>query len=317
MLPLSDSNSLVAVTLSWREHGDTIALLRALDDGGECSLIVVVENESAGDIETLLDAEVWATPIVLLTNPQNRGFAAGMNLGLAYALRLYPEGRFLCINNDVVLKQDAIPRLLTALEARVGIAAPAIRELPGREVVLGSRFNRARMRVTSCRSRVDAANSLSWACVLVDHSVFGQIGLLNEKFFMYWEDVEFSLRAVEAGFPLLVVEEAMVEHRTSSSGRQAGSRLEYYSSLGLVQLALGMGGRAVFFAFLRLGVRTVRACFRRQWALVKLLVGVPKDSLELSRGEIFARDLLEQKGLTSRTDRDASVRWWRPMPDHV
>jgi GT2 family glycosyltransferase len=151
----------------------------------------------------------------------------------------------LAINNDATVRNGAVRELLNAWlsdSRNVGLLAPRIVFPDGTTQSTGGYF-----RAIDASTRdinVRRINYLTWACVLVPRETLEQVGYLDERYFMYWEDVEYGLRVTDAGNVLRVVETAVVEHSLSKSHKKAGARIDRYSARGLVLLCLSRGGTA-------------------------------------------------------------------------
>ncbi len=73
---------------------------------------------------------------------------------------------------------------------------------------------------------------LTGCCLLVRREVFEAVGLMDEAFFMYGEDVEFNFRAKKRGFRIGLVQEAVIYHKVSASARPNSYFYEYAMNLG-------------------------------------------------------------------------------------
>ena len=267
-----------AVVLNWRDSKQTVECIRSLLEEPLIAHVFVVDNESDGDLRLAL-AHLSDHEYTLLEVAENRGFSAGVNVGLRLALAGDFDS-FLMLNNDAVLKPGSLSRLRTALYSAsdVAIVAPKVTNLDGSLQSLGSRLNRVTFAINPVAGE-RRANYLTWACVLVRRTTFDLVGLLDERYFMYWEDVDFGFRVSSTGARQLVVPEAVVSHNISSSHSTAGSNIAGYSALGLSVFGHSQGGRVRVAAFIRLCLRAaklilagnsrVAAAVMRMWTLGK------------------------------------------------
>jgi N-acetylglucosaminyl-diphospho-decaprenol L-rhamnosyltransferase len=212
------------------------ALKREAPPGTE---LLVVENGGDASIEAVARA-VWPTAAITL-NPRNRGFAAGVNQGLRQA----SSQRVLLLNPDAELEPGAIEHLREALERLpdAGIVASRLLDADGRPVlssypfltpfaVAWRHFQLARVlpdllygpyrRLTLAPSatapvRVDWAQG---ACWLIRREMLDDIGLLDEAFFLYAEEVDLARRAAQAGWHTYLVPTASARHAEGSSSSQ-------------------------------------------------------------------------------------------------
>ena len=204
---------------------------------------VVVDNDSAdGSPQTISSAIVehgfsdWACCIEA---PRNGGYAYGNNLAIRVALQgADAPGYFLLLNPDCVVRQGAVGALAAFLDEhpKVGIAGSALENPDGSlwstafrfPSVLGELEGGARLSLlTRALKRWevpirmgDLAERVDWlpgASMMVRRDVFESIGLMDEEFFLYYEETDFCLRANRAGWPCWYVPESRVMHIAGQS----------------------------------------------------------------------------------------------------
>jgi N-acetylglucosaminyl-diphospho-decaprenol L-rhamnosyltransferase len=185
--------------------------------------VVVVDNFcSIADREAttaLCTREGWT----LLAPGLNLGFGAGMNAGVGV---LIARGcrRLLLLNPDALIDETGI------LTLAAGCAEDPLRILSARVVRPDGSlwFDGGTVQVERGRTRTghgaDSSAPYGWlsgACLMIDASLWRWIGGFDERYFLYWEDVDLSWRCVAAGGSLAVREDVAVVH--SVGGSQAGS----------------------------------------------------------------------------------------------
>ena len=160
----------------------------------------------------------------LIKNPKNDGFSAGNNLGIRFALEKTADFIFL-LNPDTLIKKNALTELIAAAaeNPQTGIFSPLILENKSEKVwFAGGRIEWSKMRTTHITNIVSAkpyaTEYLSGCAMLIRKDVFKKIGLLDEAYFLYYEDADFSFRARRNGLSLLVVPTARVYHFEKSAG---------------------------------------------------------------------------------------------------
>jgi GT2 family glycosyltransferase len=193
--------------------------------------------------------------------PENRGFAGGMNAGLE---RLLSEGcdRILLLNNDAVLDPGCLRRLASALDdPGLGAVGPVILRLSdarvesrGLSVDLG--YGRVRLeghgKVPTDRAGLASADALSGAVMMMSRTALQRVGLLDERYFFSFEDVDWCVRARRAGFGVAVVLEARARHGGSRTIGASPARL-YYSARNHVAAAHKLEPRGGVRGWLRDG----------------------------------------------------------------
>lgn len=263
--------STAAVVLNWRDAEQTLMCIDSLLAEPLVDHIVVVDNEATGELRAAL-AAVPAERMTLIESAENRGFSAGVNLGLRAAL----AGRFdsfLMLNNDAVLHEGALARLRDALDADPALAlvGPKILNPDGTTQSTGSHVNRMTF-ATSSLAEPGQLDYLTWACVLLPRSTLECVGLLDERYFMYWEDVDYGFRVTASGARQRCVPEALVTHNVSSSHSSAGTAIREYSALGLSVFARSRGLGIKAGARVRLFLKVAKQLARRNLRLAQALV---------------------------------------------
>jgi len=181
--------------------------------------IIIVDNHSSD--ESLLTAEKTFPQFTFVRNAKNEGFAKGMNTGIRLALTHGAEYCWL-INYDTKVDPAALTRLIAVAQKypQAGLLSPMIFETASRRLWFAEgKIDFFRMRALHtqpakkelpCESY--PSEFLTGCALLIKKELIETIGLLDERFFLYYEDADYSLRAVAAGFACLVVPGARVWH---------------------------------------------------------------------------------------------------------
>lgn len=183
--------------------------------------VVVDNNSTDGSFEF---AKNNFSKAHFIKNAENLGYAAGNNVGIRFALERMAD-YILLLNNDTEVEKDFLTRLADAAEKdeKIGIASPVIFNGHTRQVWFsGGEINWFKMKTAhsgevlneDCRE----TGFIAGCAMLIRAAVFKEIGLLDEDFFLYWEDADFSLRARQAGFKNIVVSGSWAYHFEKSEG---------------------------------------------------------------------------------------------------
>lgn len=217
-----------AVVVNWNGGEENLACLESLRVQGlsETSIVFVDNASSDGSLEAVRER---FPELLVLRNSSNLGFGAGANLGAERALELGAEAVFF-INNDVELPAATLERLLEVCEGdrSLGIVGPRVlyKQDPGRVWCAGGmltwRQNLSTLLGHGCpdgpRWRENrTVDYLPGCSMLVRREVIERIGLLDADFFAYMEDVDYCLRAAQAGFGVFLVGDSAAHHSTSRS----------------------------------------------------------------------------------------------------
>lgn len=166
--------------------------------------------------------------IRLIGNPDNRGIAAGNNQGIEAALR---DGcdRVLLINNDTEFDPDLLAKMVAGAEqygAQMLVPKIVYYDRPSVIWCAGGKFDRLEaLGTVHCgeeeqdRGQYDTARVVEYSptcCMLVDTEVFQRVGLMDEAYFVYYDDVDFCVRTMRAGIKLWYIPSTTVKHKVSS-----------------------------------------------------------------------------------------------------
>ena len=189
--------------------------------------IIVVDNASSDDTQAALRAR-WIG-VKLIDAGRNAGFAAANNIGI----RQSSGELVLLLNPDTIVPPGAIDALVAVLDRRpdAAIAGPRLVDGDGRaELSFGAMISplgevrqklRARGNVERLTARAREVDWVSGACLLVRRADAEAVGLIDERYFMYTEDVDFCAAIRARGRTVLFTPEAQVVHFRGRSRRTA------------------------------------------------------------------------------------------------
>lgn len=225
------------VILSWNRREDTLACLASLAKlDYPCVRLLLVDN---GSSDGTAEAVARQFPgIEVIVNERNLGFAAGCNVGLRHALEQGANYVFL-LNNDTLVEPAALNHLIALVGPNVGMVAPKIYYAadPTRIWSVGGMCNPFTFEKTGDRrghvdtghwDKVMERDYLVGCALLISRRLLTEVGLFDERFFMYYEDSDLSLRARQAGFKLLLSPQARVWHKVALSSGGSDSPGERY-----------------------------------------------------------------------------------------
>jgi len=224
---------LAAVILNYKRLDDTLSCLSALkkSDQGKRVEYYVVDNTPTQKTAQLFKKSY--KDIHYLPSYKNRGFAGGNNIAIR---KIIKRGftHTLIINPDVtVQKRFFTPLLKNFNDKKVGIVAPAISHKQNKinmislEGKIDWKYAKPEHRVVrSIKSKKPIqCDFVTFACVLISTDTFKKIGLLNEDYFMYFEDVDFCLSANNADIRTILDPSVIISHKTSSSFKHPTQKL--------------------------------------------------------------------------------------------
>lgn len=201
--------------------------------------IVILYHPTEKEINKLkknFAKNLLANPILIDNTKDNRGYGGGINKALKSAKKNFDY--FLILNPDVSLKRNAVREMVKVMESdsRVGIVGPKIVDGKGKIWSLGGELDKKRYTaglIGLGRKNIKLQKTLypdfiSGTAMLIRKEVFQKIGLFAEDYFLYYEDVDFCLRAKKAGFLLAVAPKAEIVHFASSTVGKNSPLMQYY-----------------------------------------------------------------------------------------
>jgi GT2 family glycosyltransferase len=227
-----------------------LASVKQLETKGFELEVIVVNNNPLEEIDSL---KKKFPGFVFLKTPKNLGYAGGNNFGIKRALKDNTDF-ILLLNNDTLLDKKIILELLKAAKnnQQVGILGPKIYFAPGHE------FHQKRYQekdkgkviwyagglldwqnIIASHQGVDEVDQgqydhlkdtdfVSGCAMLIKKEVFKKIGLFDEDYFLYLEDVDFCWRTKQAGYKIFFVPLAKVWHVNAGSSEIGGPLHDYY-----------------------------------------------------------------------------------------
>lgn len=235
-----------------REIGECLTSLQKLKLKGEDISVLVVDNASVDGSVGMIKKRF--PKVGLLAEKVNLGFAEGNNVGIRKALQEKADYVML-LNNDTLVEEDCLQELLkiATKDKNIGVVCPKIYFAPGFEFHKNRYKEKDRGKVIwYAGGRIDWQNILgihqgvdevdkgqydkvkevgfaTGCCMLVKREVFGKVGLFNKRFFLYLEDLDFSVKAKKAGFKLAFAPKATVWHKNlGTTSQKSQTRQAYY-----------------------------------------------------------------------------------------
>lgn len=235
---MTDKVELLVVILNYKTAALVTDCLQTLVPQLSAGHLVVVVDNFSNDgsdeyIESWIRSNHASDRVNLICSSVNGGFSAGNNIGLRYREAEY----YLLLNSDTLLRDNALDDLLQAAKnSNAGMISPRLEwpdtkpqiscfrfHNPMSELIAAAGFSL----VTRLFSRWDVpipiseANSLpewtSFACVLLRKSMVDDLGLMDEGFFLYYEDVDYCRRARNGGWDIINAPSARVVHLRGGS----------------------------------------------------------------------------------------------------
>jgi GT2 family glycosyltransferase len=221
-MPKEDLPKIFAIVLNYNGSETLLDCIGSLYNCSYSNLeIIVIDNASTdGSLEK---AKSLYGKITYIKNSKNIGFSAGNNIGIRLALEKFADYIFL-LNNDANVEKDCILNLsiFAQKNKKVGIISPLIINQNNSSIWFsGGKISWLKMRCTHNKDSNDKitlkTEYVSGCAMLIKKSVFKKIGLFDEDYFLYYEDADFSIRAIRNGFEILIDQSSKVFHHEHSN----------------------------------------------------------------------------------------------------
>ena len=223
------------ITINYNGLKDTNELIESIPFSNNLE-VIVVDNASKQD-EASIIAERYPY-VKIIRNSKNLGFAGGNNLGIKEAKGKY----ILLINNDTYFKEFKIDTLIEQLESsdKIGIVCPKLRFAWGNNPIQFAGYtylspitvrNQAIGFGEEDHGQYDTAHRIPYAhgaAMLIKREAIDKVGLMPECFFLYYEELDWSMMFTRAGYDIWYDPACTVYHKESQTTGQT-SPLRTYS----------------------------------------------------------------------------------------
>lgn len=264
---LTSIRKVYILILNWNNWKDTVECLKSVFRNSYPDFqVVVIDNASTDGSEE--EIEQWAykesIPIVkygreiaesggqpekeishsliFIQTGDNLGYAGGNNVGIRYALKKNDCEYIWLLNNDTVVDRDALSQMVKCEEAdeRRGMVGSKLLYHDRPDVLQAA--GGCRISPWMGNASLIASNEkddgkwdepfelsyVSGASLLVKKAVVEDVGLFEEKYFLYWEDADWGVRARKKGYKILYCPDGKVWHKEGGTSSYLNLKLDYY-----------------------------------------------------------------------------------------
>lgn len=274
-------SKVAVVILNFKLKDQTIECVKSVQKSSlSVDRLIVVDNNSQDGIEEEIKK---MSGITFIQSGDNLGYSGGNNIGIKKALEKSDIDWIFILNPDTVIKKDTIKILVgEASDYNAGIAGPKIYFTNSKKIwYAGGNFDLAN--VLGSHRGVDEEDKgqydetsetdyVTGAAMLVKKEVFEKIGLLDERYFLYYEDSDFCYRAKMVGFKIIYVPEALVYHANAQTTGLGSPRQDYYITRNRMLFASKFLSIRTRFALFREALKNINMPMRRK-ALLDFILG--------------------------------------------
>jgi GT2 family glycosyltransferase len=244
----------------------------------------------------------FSHPLILIQTDDNLGFSGGNNVGIRYALAKGAFDYIWILNNDVVVENDSLKNLIKIDYTKTCIIGSIICSYKRPELIQtvgGAKFNKYLLRSKYVFSNyslneikqlsldyLNRVDYISGAALLVPVKYIFDVGLLDERFFLYYEELDWQIRGAELGYGFKIAFDSIVYHKegaTIGSSKilsEKSAKSEYFSNKSAIVFALKhYGSYGKIFITLRFFAKLLSYIVSGKIYLIKILISSYMDFL--------------------------------------
>ena len=276
------------ITINYNGQKDTCELIGTLPLEDKSIEVIVIDNASAQDEATIIKERF--PQVKVIRSKENLGFAGGNNLGIKAA-----QGKYLFfLNNDILLKPQAsdFRPLIARLKSspKIGIVCPKIKFSWGNQLIQFASYTplspiTMRNKAIGCgevdHGQFDTPHPTPYAhgaAMMIKREVIEKAGLMPECYFLYYEELDWSMMIRHAGYEIWYEPTCTVFHKESqTTGQNSPLRTYYITRNRLLFAQRNQQDMTKYITYLYLiGIVTIRDLlkysFQQRWDLVRATI---------------------------------------------
>ncbi len=231
---------LITVILNTNRRDDTLECLASLarNDYPNHDVMVLDNHSTDGSVEAI---QTSFPQVSIVQLEENKGYAGNNNVGIQKALDKHADWVFV-LNEDTVLAPDCLSKMIEVGEndPEIGIVGPLVYHYDESDFiqtaggVLGRYWESQHLAADELdQGQYQAPRVVDWisGCgILVRRSVIEEVGMIDERYFYYWEETEWCLRAGLNGWKVVNVPDAKMWHKGVQRNHQPKPSVTYYAT---------------------------------------------------------------------------------------
>ncbi len=298
-------NKVAIVVLNWNGWTETqLCIDSLLPILNENTHLIICDNSSTDDSWQHLQSFLEQPLVTLIQNNRNKGFAGGMNVGIKYALEnLNPDFVWL-LNNDVQIYPDALEKLLISANRNknIGMWGSTLLENDGktqcaggckyyplltifRPICAGKTLDEIK-EIDPNKIKLDY---IAGAALFISTEVIEKIGLLNEEYFLFYEELDYTQRLKKANFNIAWCKESVVIHKGSASvgnvrenNKEKLKNANYYENLSTLKYSRNFYPKIFWIILInRFILKSLALMITGRWVLFAPLFKAYRDYFKL------------------------------------
>lgn len=225
------------IILNWNNWQDTIDCLESVYQIDYPNYqVIIVDNGSEN--ESVKEIKRRSNGVILIEVEKNLGFSRGVNFGIKYAIDNHADF-VLLLNNDTIVTTNVLTELVNRInrDERIGLIGGKILYLGNKNKIWSAgggikcltkrTYQFGEMKQDNGKYDVEReVDFLSACCLLIRKQVIEKIGWFDPDYFMYYEDVDFCVRAKQQSYKIIYWPQAVIWHKVGSASNK--SFMDYY-----------------------------------------------------------------------------------------
>lgn len=222
------------IILNWNGKEDTIECIDSVKKIDYPNYkIIIVDNGSVDDSVKIFKKKY--PKIKIIQNKKNLGYAEGNNVGIRYALRNKAD-YILILNNDAIVDKKFLTELVKVAESdeKIGIVGPLVYYSKSNEIQFeGINKKKDFKKFLHKKKGVNVSPnllSISGCAMLIKKIVLTKVGLIDSRYYLYYEDTDLCARTRKKGFTIKISLKSKILHKASASSNKINPIKQFYVS---------------------------------------------------------------------------------------
>ncbi|MDC0377876.1 glycosyltransferase family 2 protein [Flavobacteriaceae bacterium] len=231
--------SVAIILVNWNSYDFSVNCINSLNKCNYKNFKIILVDNGSKDL-SIDKLSLKFKDIHFIKNKSNLGFTGANNIGISSALKQKYD-YIMLLNNDTVVEKNFLKHLVVRFENdnKIGAIQPLILQmnnpdkiwnaggkffrLIGLPIVIGNGKN-----IKAINLKKHYTDWISGCCIMLKSKIIDEIGLLDNSFFAYFEDVDWSLRIKNAGYFLGIEKSSIIYHYESGSSKSNSKSKEGY-----------------------------------------------------------------------------------------
>tara|TARA_Y100000992_G_C21250825_1_gene485775 strand:+ start:316 stop:1161 length:846 start_codon:yes stop_codon:yes gene_type:complete len=206
--------------INWFCLEDIKFLLQSLEISEYKKFRVIIVNNSKEENDELglmIKSFFETIEIHTINSSKNTGYSGGNNLALSYINKNKLSGDILISNSDVIFNSLTIGNLFSGLSKKgIGAVSPRIFNSKNQHIFDVIKLKGFQQKYVKTDLLLCDTDYVPGCCFMIKRELVNKIGLFDEKFFMYWEEVDLSFRILKEGYRIICCTESSINRKDNS-----------------------------------------------------------------------------------------------------